>query len=339
MRITAMPPRAWADFACTDRRLDPLIAPENASARPPWTGLFFFLHVPIRTRHMLKIALPNKGRLAEEARELFNDAGLEVRASGERALTASLGGEFEALFVRAQDIPEFVADGAADVGVTGWDLVSESERALDSRLDLGFGRCKLVVAVREESPVRDVHTLPPGSRVATVFPRIARAFFAKEGVHVEIVPVSGAAEVAPHLGIADVVVDLTSTGSTLKVNGLRPLATVMESTARLIATPGMGTRDQAKGGALGELGSALESVLRARGQRYLMANVPRAALDSVKLVIPGLNGPTVIDIMNGGHMVAVHAVVPAATIYRTIASLKSLGAEGILVTRIERLMA
>ena len=287
---------------------------------------------------MLKIALPNKGRLAEETRELFNDAGLEVRAQGDRALTASLGGEFSALFVRAQDIPEFVADGAADVGVTGWDLVCESERPLDSRLDLGFGRCRLVVAVRDDAPQHDVRELPAGTRVATVFPHIARDFFARAGVAVEIVPVSGAAEVAPHLGIADVVVDLTSTGSTLKVNGLREMTTVLESTARLIATPGVEGKDGAKGEALRDLGSALESVLRARGQRYLMANVPRESLPEVKRVIPGLNGPTVIDIMNGGRYVAVHAVVPAGTIYRTIASLKSLGAEGILVTRIERLM-
>ena len=140
------------------------------------------------------------------------------------------------------------------------------------------------------------------------------------------------------MGIADVVVDLTSTGSTLKVNGLREIHTVMVSTARLIAAPGAAERDAAKGRALSELSSALESVLRARGQRYLMANVPREALDDVKSVIPGLNGPTVIDIMNGGTYVAVHAVVPAATIYRTVASLKTLGAEGILVTRIERLM-
>lgn len=287
---------------------------------------------------MLKIALPNKGRLAEDARELFNDAGLEVRALGERSLTASLGGEFEALFVRAQDIPEFVADGAADAGVTGWDLVCESERPLDSRLDLGFGRCRMVVAVRDDSAVTQVSALPAGTRVATVFPRIARDFFARQSIDVLIVPMSGAAEIAPHLGIADVVVDLTSTGSTLKVNGLREVDTVLTSTARLIAAPGAAERNAQKGQALDELSAALESVLRARGQRYLMANVPRAALDRVKGVIPGLNGPTVIDIMNGGTYVAVHAVVPAATIYRTVASLKTLGAEGILVTRIERLM-
>ena len=287
---------------------------------------------------MLKIALPNKGRLAMEARELFNDAGLEVRAQSERALTASLGGEFQALFVRAQDIPEFVADGAADAGVTGWDLVCESERLLDSRLDLGFGRCRLVIAVREESPVQRVADFSPGTRVATVFPHITRDYFASRALLVEIVPMSGAAEIAPHLGIADVVVDLTSTGSTLKVNGLRAVETVMVSTARLVAAPGAAAQNPEKGEALMELSSALESVLRARGQRYLMANVPRAALARVKAVIPGLNGPTVIDILNGGEVVAVHAVVPAATIYRTIASLKALGAEGILVTRIERLM-
>ncbi|MCC6770901.1 MAG: ATP phosphoribosyltransferase [Gemmatimonadaceae bacterium] len=287
---------------------------------------------------MLRIALPNKGRLAEEARELFKDAGLEVRAQGARSLTASLGGEFEALFVRAQDIPEFVADGAADAGVTGWDLVCESERPLDSRLDLGFGRCRLVVAVRDESPVQTVDELAKGSRVATVFPRITHAFFASREREIELVPMSGAAEIAPHLGIADVVVDLTSTGSTLKVNGLREIQTVMISTARLVSAPGAADRNAGKGQALTELSSALESVLRARGQRYLMANVPRAALEQVKGVIPGLNGPTVIDILNGGRYVAVHAVVPAATIYRTVASLKTLGAEGILVTRIERLM-
>jgi ATP phosphoribosyltransferase len=300
---------------------------------------------------MLRIALPNKGRLADEARELFADAGLPARARGERALTASLGGEFEAIFVRAADIPEFVADGAADAGVTGWDLVCESGRALDSLLDLGFGRCRIVVAAREDAGVRSVSDIgaPDGDaaggapvRVATVFPAITRRYFAEAGRTVTIAPISGAVEIAPHLGIADVIVDLTSTGSTLKMNGLREVATVLESTARLVAAPGAvaagGAAPTAKQQHVAELVTALESVLRARDKRYVMANVPRAALDDVKRVLPGLNGPTVIDIMNGGSMVAVHAVVAAATIYRTIAQLKALGGEGILVTRIERLM-
>jgi ATP phosphoribosyltransferase len=286
---------------------------------------------------MLRIALPNKGRLAQEARELFTDAGLEIRAAGPRALTASLGGEFQALFVRAQDIPEFVADGAADAGVTGFDLIKESGRALDELADLEFGRCRLAVAAKDDSSVFSLADIGAGMRVATVFPRITRQFFAERGAAVEVVPVSGAAEIAPHIGIADVIVDLVSTGSTLRVNGLREVATVLESTSRLISTPSV-RADAARARALDELVGALGSVLAARGKRYVMANVPRARLDEVKNVIPGLNGPTVIDIMNGGEHVAVHSVVNAATIYRTIADLKALGAEGILVTRIERLM-
>jgi len=284
---------------------------------------------------MLRIALPNKGRLAEDVRGVFGDAGLEIRARGERALTASLGGEFEAIFVRSQDIPELVADGVADAGVTGWDLVCESGRPVDVRLDLEFGRCRLVLAVKEDGHVERVEQLPAGVRVATVFPRLARQFFAERGLAAEVIPVSGAAEVAPHLGIADVVVDLTTTGNTLRTNGLREVATLLASTARLVARPGLGA-DRTR--ALGELEDALSSVLRARGRRYLMANVPRAKLDAVREVLPGISGPTVIELYGGGPLVAVHAVVAEASLYRTVAALRALGGVGILVTRIERLL-
>jgi ATP phosphoribosyltransferase len=285
---------------------------------------------------MLRIAIPNKGRLAEDARDLFNDAGLEVRARGERALTASLGGEFEAIFVRAADIAEFVADGAADAGITGFDLIQESGRTgLHELLDLEFGRCRLVVASRDDSAFTALDALRGTPRVATVFPRITRTFFEARGTPVDVVPVSGAAEIAPHLGIADIVVDLTSTGSTLKVNGLREIATVLESSARLIT---LAAESDPRRAPLAELVDALASVLRARGKRYLMANVPRANLEAIQRILPGINGPTVIDIMDHGELVAVHAVVPANTIYRTIGQLKQLGGEGILVTRIERLM-
>lgn len=290
---------------------------------------------------MLRIALPNKGRLAEDARALFNDAGLEVRTGSDRALRAKLGDEFEGLFVRAQDIPEFVADGAADAGITGWDLVSESGRALDELIDLQFGRCRLAIAATEDSGITAADDLPDGARIATAFPRLTQAYFDTTGRIVEVVPISGAAEIAPHIGIADVIVDLVSSGSTLKVNGLREVSTILESTARLIVARGAMDdptpegRDRAR--QLSELVTALTSVLRARGKRYLMANVPKERLEEVRRVLPGLNGPTVIDILDGGRHVAVHAVTDAKTIYRTIADLKALGAEGILVTRIERL--
>jgi ATP phosphoribosyltransferase len=285
---------------------------------------------------MMRIALPNKGRLAEGARELLELAGLEFESRGERALQAALGGEFLALFVRAEDIPEFVADGAADVGITGRDLIEESGRAVRSVLDLGFGKCRLSVAASEESGITQVSEVQAGSRVATVFPRLTEKYFEQIGKPVSLVPVSGAVEIAPHLGVADVIVDLVSTGSTLKVNGLREIATVLESTAILI------TRERLPADAeqrLDELLAALESVLQARNKRYLMANVPRPALAEVKRIIPGISGPTIVDVLDGGEFVAAHAVVDQREIYRVIAALKRIGATGILVTRIERLMA
>lgn len=282
---------------------------------------------------MLRIAIPNKGRLADETRQLFDDAGLPVRAAGDRALSASLGGIFEAIFVRAQDIPELIADGVADVGITGFDLVSEADLDLCVLSDLGYARCRLVVAASEESGMTAIDALPAGARVATTFPRTTARFFAQARRDVTIVPVSGAAEIAPHLGLADVIVDLVSTGSTLRMNGLREVETILESTARVIVRPGGTDRK-----AIGDLVAALDSVVRARGQRYVMANVRRDQLPEVKRILPGLNGPTVIDIMNGGELVAVHAVVPAAGIFGIIGELRAIGAQGVLVTRIERLV-
>jgi ATP phosphoribosyltransferase len=287
---------------------------------------------------MIRIALPNKGRLTEGARELLERAGLEFELRGERALQAALGGEFVALFVNARDIPEFVADGAADLGITGRDLIEESGRDVAALLDLEFGRCRLAVAASEDSGITRVDEVRDGARVATVFPRLTERFFRRAGRRVVIVPVTGAAEIAPHLGVADVIVDLVSTGSTLKVNGLREVATVLESTACLIARRDL-LEDGAARGKVDELIAALESVLQARDKRYLMANVPRAALTHLKNILPGISGPTIVDVLDGGTFVAAHAVVDQREIYRVIADLKRVGATGILVTRIERLMA
>lgn len=289
-----------------------------------------------RTRP-LRVALPNKGRLSEQALELFEQAGLPPAFRAKRALVASLGNNFQAIFVRADDIPEFVADGAAELGVTGADLVAESGREVREVLDLDFGRCRLALAVREDSPIRAASDVPAGTRVATSFPRIAKTFFDSVDIPIEITPVSGAAEIAPHLGVADVIVDLVSTGSTLRVNGLREVETLMESSARLVASP-RALDDVGAGSEIRDLATALESVLRAQEKRYLMTNVPRARLEEVREVIPGLSGPTIVEVLDSGEWVAAHAVVDADQVYQTITRLKDLGAEGILVTRIERLM-
>ena len=286
---------------------------------------------------MIRIALPNKGRLAEGSRELLERAGLEFDARGERALQASLGEDFVALFVNARDIPEFVADGAADIGITGRDLVAESGRAVAVLLDLGFGKCRLAVAAIDDSNIRTLADVTSAARIATVFPHATSSFFAGRAQAITLVPISGAVENAPHLGVADLIVDLVSTGSTLRMNGLREVATILESSALLIARPEL--LDDTKGGRKTlELTAALESVLRAQDKRYLMANVPRERLEEVKKILPGISGPTVIDVMNGGGFVAAHAVVDRRNVYRTISELKALGATGILVTNIERLM-
>ena len=221
--------------------------------------------------------------------------------------------------------------------MTGADLVAESGREVREVLDLDFGRCRLALAVREDSPIRAASDVPAGTRVATSFPRIAKTFFDSVDIPIEITPVSGAAEIAPHLGVADVIVDLVSTGSTLRVNGLREVETLMESSARLVASP-RALDDVGAGSEIRDLATALESVLRAQEKRYLMTNVPRARLEEVREVIPGLSGPTIVEVLDSGEWVAAHAVVDADQVYQTITRLKDLGAEGILVTRIERLM-
>jgi ATP phosphoribosyltransferase len=286
---------------------------------------------------VLRIALPNKGRLSELARELFETAGLRAELSSERALVAQLGPDFQAIFVRAADIPEFVADAAADVGVTGADLVAESGRDVEDLLDLGFGRCRLAVAVPEKSGVRNPSDVAPGSRVATSFPRLTRSFFEGLGVAIDIAPVTGSAEIAPHLGVADIIVDLVSTGSTLRVNGLVEIGTILQSSAVLLAGAALMEQPDTRR-RIDELVGALESVIRAQDKRYLMANVPRAALADVRRILPGISGPTIVDVLDGGTFVAAHAVVDRRDIYRVIADLRGIGAEGILVTRIERLM-
>jgi len=284
---------------------------------------------------IMKIAIPNKGRLADGALELLRRAGLRAEGKSERALQASLGNGFTALFLRARDIPEFVADGAADAGITGLDVIEETGRELELLLDLEYGRCRLVVAAHEDG-VSDVANLPEGTRVATAFPRITRSYFGARDLPVKVVPVSGAAEIAPHIGVADVIVDLVSTGSTLKTNGLREITTVLESSARLVSRH-RENNEAVVNEKLRELVPALESVLRARNKRYLMANVPRDALAEVSRVLPGISGPTIVDVVDSG-LVAAHAVVDVTDIYRAIADLKDLGATGILVTKIERLM-
>ncbi|PSP23236.1 ATP phosphoribosyltransferase [Halobacteriales archaeon QH_10_65_19] len=280
----------------------------------------------------MRIAVPNKGRLHEPTIELLERAGLHIVDGADRKLYAeTVDPDVTVLFARTSDIPEYVRDGAADLGITGYDQVRESDADLVELLDLGYGTCRIVLATPEDGNVSTVADLAGGT-VATEFPAITADYFADRGVDVEVVEVSGATELTPHVDIADGIVDITSTGTTLRMNRLAVVDEVLASSVRLFASP-----DAAGESKVEQVATALGSVLDAEDQRYLMLNVPENRLGDVKDVIPGMGGPTVMDIA-GSDMVAVHAVVEEKRVFETISELKSVGASDILVTEIERLV-
>jgi ATP phosphoribosyltransferase len=280
----------------------------------------------------MRIAVPNKGRLHEPTTELLERAGLHIVDGADRKLYAeTVDPDVTVLFARTSDIPEYVRDGAADLGITGYDQVRESAADLVELLDLGYGTCRIVLAAPEDGDISTVSDLE-GTTVATEFPTITAEFFEERGVDVDVAEVSGATELTPHVDIADGIVDITSTGTTLRMNRLAVVEEVLTSSVRLFASP-----EAADDPKVDQVATALGSVLAAEDQRYLMLNAPADSLDEIKDVIPGMGGPTVMDIA-GTDQVAVHAVVEEDRVFETISELKGVGASDILVTEIERLV-
>jgi len=283
----------------------------------------------------LRIAVPNKGRLAEEALEALRSVGIRVGHPSDRTLLASAnGGRYQVLFSRAQDIPEFVEFGAADLGITGLDLLRETGCTVEKVFDFSFGQCRLVVAAPDDSKIASLDDVPAAAKVATSFPNVTRAWFAARKKNVRIVPVSGAAEVTPRIGVADLVADLTQTGSTLKQNHLSLVDVILDSWAVLLAG-----REalRKKHGEIDDLIHAFAGVQAASRKRYLMANVRKKKVAEIGRIIPGLSAPTVMQLATAG-MVAVHAVVDEDELTTVIPKLKRAGATGILVLPIERLI-
>ncbi|HVM25724.1 MAG TPA: ATP phosphoribosyltransferase [Candidatus Limnocylindrales bacterium] len=280
----------------------------------------------------LRLALPNKGRLAEPAIDLLRAAGLDFELSERRLTAAVANADLELLFVRTEDIAEYVADGLVELGISGADLVAEHGGDLHPVLPLGFGSCSLVLAVPRDGDVRDVGALS-GRRIATSFPRVTEAFLAGCGVSAQVVEVRGAVEVTPQLGVADAVVDLVATGSTLRMNGLTPIATLLASEAVLVGRSGVESGDDRVPG----LVDMLRSVLDARGREYMMMNAPAEALERIRAIIPGLSGPTVMPLADPAQ-IAVHSVVERSQLWRIVPALKAAGARDILVVPIEKVM-
>ena len=283
----------------------------------------------------ITIAVPNKGRLNKPALELLANAGLHIIDESSRKLFARCTNPaVSILFARASDIPEYVAMGAADLGMTGYDLICEKEANVEILMDLSFGNADLVLAVPEDMRIASVHQLDD-KKVATSYPKITKSFFTEKGVNVEIVEVSGACEMTPHVGIADAIVDLTSSGTTLKINRLQVIEHVLSSSVKLIANKDSSSH---RGHIMDDVVMAFKSVIDARNKRYLMMNVPKDSLDEVKKILPGMSGPTVMPVESSHNLVAVHAVIDETDIFRIITSLKRAGAKDILITPIERLI-
>ena len=275
----------------------------------------------------MRIAVPSKGRLREPAIELLHDAGLGPETPGDRALAFPCrNAPVEGLLVRADDIPEYVQDGVVDCGITGIDIVRESGTSVTELVRLGFGACSLEAAVPNESPVQTMADLA-GARVATSFPRLARRLLPD----VELVDVHGSVELAPRLGLADAIVDLVSSGSTLRTNGLRSVGVLLESEAVLVA-------GEQPDGAAEQLAGIFRSVVDARSARYLMLNAPESALEKICSLVPGSRSPSVLPLAETG-MVAVHSVVPADEVWRLLPALEAEGATSILLVPLERMLA
>jgi ATP phosphoribosyltransferase len=281
----------------------------------------------------LRLAIPNKGRLVEPTLALLHDAGL-VFEEHDRSLVARVQNlDLDILFVRTGDIIEFVGDGVADLGITGVDLLTEAGAELPRLRDLGYGRCRLAAAVPNDMPQQTIEDLA-GLRVATAHPNTTRGFFAERRIPVEVVPISGAVEVAPRLGLAEAIVDLVSTGSTMVMNGLRPVGDVLQSQAVLIADPNA-VRDRPDD--IEAIDTMLSAVIAARGRKYLMMNAPASRRSELEAVLPALESPTVIPLAHEG-MIAMHSVVGADQVWGLLPRLKAAGASGILVLPIEKIV-
>lgn len=286
---------------------------------------------------MIRIAIPNKGRLHEPTLALFKDAGLPVFGGGHESrqlISKTTDPEILFIFARAADIPLYVEEGTADIGVTGLDLVTERKADVECLLDLKYGSSRLVLAVPETSEIQKPEELG-GKRVATEFPEVTKKYFEFNKIEdVEVIRVSGACEMTPHIGVAEAIVDITSSGTTMMINKLKAIDVVFDSKVFLIANK----KSLAACEKIKDVEMALESVLLAKTKRYIMMNVPATALKDVEKVIPGMNGPTIMEVQGAEPMFAVHAVVDADTIFALVRKLKILGARDILVLPVERLI-
>lgn len=279
----------------------------------------------------LKIAIQKSGRLNEKSVEILKNCGLSFENYKSSLIATVANFPLEILFLRDDDIPEYVQDGIADLGIVGENVIIEAGADVSYLQPLGFGKCTLKIAVQSTSNITELAQLN-GKAIATSYPIILQKYLSENNIDAQIRNISGSVEIGPGLGLSDAIFDIVSTGGTLKNNGLKPFIDVMKSEAVLIASKGMELNPEVL-----ELVQRIQSVLKAKATKYVVLNVAKENLKAVVDLLPGVKSPTVVPLFEEGWL-AVHSVITEQDFWEKINSLKAAGAEGIVVMPIEKII-
>ncbi|PKL82063.1 MAG: ATP phosphoribosyltransferase [Ignavibacteriae bacterium HGW-Ignavibacteriae-3] len=283
----------------------------------------------------LKLAIQKNGRLTEKSLQLLRTCGLDIENYSNRLIVSARNYDLDLLFLRDDDIPEYVQDGVADIGIVGEDIVIEKQADVSIIKKLAYGKCKLMLAGPEDENLFEIEQMN-GKRVATSYPKILSNFLKNNRIDAKVIQISGSVEIAPSLGIADYICDIVSTGNTLKLNKLKKFTNVFDSEAVLIGNRNL-ENDQGKYNKLNKLISRIDSALNAKTSKYLMMNIPKTALDEIREILPSLSSPTVLPLASE-KMLAVHAVIPSEMFWEIQEDLTNAGASGILLMPIENMI-
>ncbi|MFN8592692.1 MAG: ATP phosphoribosyltransferase [Thermomicrobiales bacterium] len=299
------------------------------------TGFHHVLSQSMTGQQPLKLAVQRSGRLTQDTLDLLHAIGLEFESYGQRLFSHCRNFPLSILYARDDDIPGYLGLGTVDLGIVGRNLIHEEGVRVEELATLGFGYCELVLATLRDAQYTDPRELLR-ARIATSYPKSARKYFESLDGDPEIITISGSVEVAPSLGLADAIVELTATGSTLMLNDLRPMATILESQAVLAANP-VSMADPARRENIDRLLMRINAVRVAKRYKYLMMNAPEAALPAIRAVVPGLKAPTIVPLADPGW-VAVHTAIEEDAFWESIERLRAAGATEILVSSLEKLL-
>ena len=281
----------------------------------------------------LKIAIQKSGRLTEDSQNLFSECSIEIQDSKRQLLAPSPNFPIDLLYLRDDDIPQYIEDGIADVGILGENIYVESAAGLRIVKRLGFAKCRLSMAVQRSEKYSGPEYFQ-GKRIATTYPNIVKKYLADKGVSAEIHEISGSVEIAPNIGLADAICDIVSTGSTLMSNGLKEVDIVMYSEALMVANRGLSAEKEQ---ILQKLLFRIAAVETAKKNKYILLNAPNDSLTEICSILPGMKSPTILPLAKDGWS-SLHSVVNEEIFWEVIDQLKAKGAEGILVVPIEKMI-